>query len=695
MSPTKQDILDATDGGLGVFNRYIKDFPGVGKAFLNPFYEDTKASAYVFKPKGADNYIFFDHGNGDYTGDCFTFIGWVLGKDASTGEGFRDIIQHICVEFQIGDSSGQILPLVKPRSKTINSAKEGKDDPLFIRRGSENQRRRFVEPEYKSFTADELIFWRVYGIAEDTLSQYSVRSVGMFHGVTSDDRDYAISATKEEPIFAYPGNGYVKIYRPFSGKEHRFSYCGNIKDTYTFGIEQLPQRGDVLFLTGGEKDVLSLAAKGFNAICFNSETAKVPVSIIRKLSFRFKHIVILYDMDDTGIRAMNELRESLREFDVKPLALPLSGEKGDKDISDFFLKGHTAQDLKRVFTDLLGVIYDDTMSVLKSFELDFRNPPKPAKAIIRINGVPIGTEGNIMAITGSEGSGKSNYIGALLAGTILEEDEEADLLGMEVATNAEGKAVLFYDTEQSEEQLYRNMQRILKRAGKQAPPEWYKTYGFVGMDRKDRMTSILQSMDKFYYEMGGIHMVIIDGIADLMPGVNDEDSSVGLIGELLRLAGIYKTCIVGVLHLSPSGYKLRGHLGSEVQRKAAGIISIEKDEDPQYSVIKALKVRDGSPLDVPQLIMGWDDERKLHVNRGEKHGDSPSVRKQNELISIIQSVFEKNQVLPYRELVREIMEQLSVQDRTARKYVKTLRESNVITSNSGDTGIYRLVKDPF
>ena len=112
---------------------------------------------------------------------------------------------------------------------------------------------------------------------------------------------------------------------------------------------------------------------------------------------------------------------------------------------------------------------------------------------------------------------------------------------------------------------------------------------------------------------GGIHLVVIDGVADLIDGVNDEESAVALIDELFRLAGIYKTVIICVLHLSPSGYKLRGHLGSEIQRKAAGILSIEKDDDKVNSVIKALKVRDGSPLDVPQLIIGWDEALKFHV----------------------------------------------------------------------------------
>ena len=89
--------------------------------------------------------------------------------------------------------------------------------------------------------------------------------------------------------------------------------------------------------------------------------------------------------------------------------------------------------------------------------------------------------------------------------------------------------------------------------------------------------------------------------------------SVAVIDELYRLAGIYNTCILCVLHFVPNGLKLRGHLGSELQRKAATILSIEKDEEPAQSVVKALKVRDGSPLDVPLMLFAWDKEAGMHV----------------------------------------------------------------------------------
>ena len=93
-------------------------------------------------------------------------------------------------------------------------------------------------------------------------------------------------------------------------------------------------------------------------------------------------------------------------------------------------------------------------------------------------------------------------------------------------------------------------------------------------------------MDRFFYEYGGIHMVVIDGIADLLDAVNDEESHVKLVDELFPIAGIYNTIIVCVLHLAPSGMKLRGHLGSEVQHKAAGILLIEKGDNNNCSLVK-------------------------------------------------------------------------------------------------------------
>lgn len=74
-------------------------------------------------------------------------------------------------------------------------------------------------------------------------------------------------------------------------------------------------------------------------------------------------------------------------------------------------------------------------------------------------------------------------------------------------------------------------------------PEYLHVYCLTGMSRSERLTAIVQSMDKYHYLHGGIHLVVIDGVADLIRCANDEAESVALIDEIYRLAGIYRTCI--------------------------------------------------------------------------------------------------------------------------------------------------------
>lgn len=80
---------------------------------------------------------------------------------------------------------------------------------------------------------------------------------------------------------------------------------------------------------------MSLTAHGFHAICFNSETVTAPVGIIHRLSFRFKHIVLLYDVDKTGLDSSAKQELALKNYGVKRLLLPLAGTKEEKDVSDF------------------------------------------------------------------------------------------------------------------------------------------------------------------------------------------------------------------------------------------------------------------------------------------------------------------------------------------------------------------------
>ena len=114
------------------------------------------------------------------------------------------------------------------------------------------------------------------------------------------------------------------------------------------------------------------------------------------------------------------------------MLLPLAGTKEEKDISDYFKSGNRREDLIKLFLNYLDSIYSETMSALRSCEVDFNNPPPIAQMIVSVNDVPLGTQGNLLCVTGGEGTGKSNYIAALIAGAIRQTDKTIATLGVSV-----------------------------------------------------------------------------------------------------------------------------------------------------------------------------------------------------------------------------------------------------------------------
>ncbi|MCS3301715.1 toprim domain-containing protein [Bacteroides faecis] len=676
----KEDILLLTDKGLAVFKYYIPFSFKLGRNFLNPLYKDSKASCNVYFDRRNGMYKMKDFGNDDYSGDCFALVGKLNGLNCKEPKDFvqilaiiRDMHLGLSDKSEMRISSTTSVPVI---AEVTHVPKRKKARPYTLAQ--------------KSFTAAELAFWGESGITQEVLKLFQVVSLKKFSSENNEGKPFSIVATDKEPVFGYTAKQYVKVYRPHS--EMRFLYAGDFGENYCFGLEQLPAKGDLLFITGGEKDVMSLTVHGFHAICFNSETVTIPVGIIYRLSFRFKHIVLLYDVDKAGLDSSAKQELALKNYGVKRLLLPLEGTKVEKDISDFFRLGNSREDLIKLFLDYLDTIYSETMSALKSCEVDFNNPPPVAQMVVSVNDVPLGTQGNILCITGGEGTGKSNYVTALIAGAIGQSDNNKDkvmdTLGVSVCENSKRKAILFYDTEQSEVQTYKNITNLLRCCGRETMPEYLKVYCLTGMSRKERLQAIIQSMDKFHYQFRGIHMVVIDGIADLIKGANDETESIAVVEELYRLTGIYNTCIVTILHFIPSGLKLRGHLGSELQRKAAAILLIEKDTDPSVSVVKALKVRDGSPLDVPIMQFAWDKDAGMHVYLGEKPKEEKEKRKEDELVAVARDIFGRQDFITYVDLAEQIQAILDVKERTAKSYIKFMREKEIIRKDPSNQSYY-------
>ena len=673
----KEEILEHTNRGLEIFCFYMPIDFVPKRNFRNPLYKDKRASCNIYLDTKSQCYRMKDFGNEAYSGDCFWFAATMLGLDVRSDFKkvlltiIQDLNLNITMDFKTEENrKTKSFKDIRLVSSTSTNAKE-----------ELSEKKKIFKLYEQPFRADEIAYWQRYGITDKVLQKYHVKSLFRYETISNQGNPFSLTSTKNEPIFCYVMGDFVKIYRPNS--KLRFLYGGDKSKDYIFGFEQLPSKGDILFITGGEKDVLSLSSHHFNAICFNSETASIPEPIIESLQLRFRHIILLYDTDETGLREAERQAKQLEPYHVFYLSLSLQGTKTEKDISDFFALGKTAKDLTSLLTDKLSSIYTHTIMMLQSCEIDYENPPDASKSIVAVNGVPLGTQDNLLCITGGEGTGKSNYVAAILTGTLGTERLPAErTLGLEITPNPNGLAVLHYDTEQSEAQLHKNLGKTLQRASLKNVPKFYHSLYLASLSRKDRLKLIRESMDLFYHKHGGIHLVVIDGIADLIRSANDETESIAIVDELYRLAGIYNTCIICVLHFVPNGIKLRGHIGSELQRKAAGILSIEKDDNPEYSVVKALKVRDGSPLDVPMMLFGWDKAEDMHVYRGEKSKEDKEKRKTDELIAVVKEAFRNSFKLTYQELCEVLMREMEIKDRTAKKYIAYMKEQRILAQDT-------------
>jgi len=319
----KNDILQQTSNGLDIFSHYFGKEEIKKRLFHNPYREDSTPSCnlqYRKKKDGSKYWYFKDFGDNSWNGDCFTIVAKIKNINPSTD--FYSLLSCIKNELSLYN-----VDSVSFDDKDIITSKR-KDSILSF---SYNE-------------SDFSTYWLQYGITRDVLNKYNVKTLSDL--VLKDSKDtYAYFATGSEPLFCYCFSSTgIKVYRPYS--KPKFIYAGVLPTPYMFGYNELPSSGKEVIITGGEKDVLSLASHGFNAICMNSETSHIRESLIQKLSQRFDEIILMYDCDDTGLREMSRVENLYRKkYNIRSVILPLAGTKQSKDVSDWFKANRTSQEL--------------------------------------------------------------------------------------------------------------------------------------------------------------------------------------------------------------------------------------------------------------------------------------------------------------------------------------------------------------
>jgi hypothetical protein len=313
-------------------------------------------------------------------------------------------------------------------------------------------------------------------------------------------------------------------------------------------------------------------------------------------------------------------------------------------------------------------------------------PDKPVP-IFTLGETVISTVGNITNIQAPPKGGKSAVVASMIAAVLNGNRQGADTLGFS-ADNPEGKALIHFDTEQSAFDHDQLVRRALKRARVDDAPPWLMSYCVTDLSIAERKKALADALEIATEDHGGVFAILIDGIADLCASPNDEAESFALVASLATMTKDHHCAVVTVLHENPGSEtgKMRGHLGSQLERKAETPLRLAKDTNG-ITTMWADKARHGHLPREQGLCFQWSDAAGMHVSCGDaKEIKSAAIR--DKLKAEADKAFGGEEVMSYTELVDATMQAFTILERAAKGRVSKWASEGVTTKTTD--GRYRV-----
>ncbi|HNX44134.1 MAG TPA: hypothetical protein PKI35_06825 [Bacteroidales bacterium] len=331
---------------------------------------------------------------------------------------------------------------------------------------------------------------------------------------------------------------------------------------------------------------------------------------------------------------------------------------------------------------------------LKTFEpyriTDTTQIPAPVP-VIKISGETISTPEHITVISGAPKSGKTSFCSILIAGAISKTGEIFDTLDLvNVLPNRNQLAVIHFETEQAPWKHQANQAGILKRAGLDHCPGYYLSYNIRQIPIEELNEFISGVCQAAAAQFGGIFVVFVDGIADLIRDPNDQAESFDVVKFLEGIAQEYFCPVIVVLHTNPGSDKERGHLGSQVQRKAESVLQVKKEGNVSYLDPKLLR---HAGDDIPKVQFQYDRDKGYHVQCNvDNPTDRRAIQKVEKLEALAGKVFSGQAAFKYSDAINVIIRHTGYGQTTAKRLFTEMKACELI--EQGNDNNWRKVNKP-
>ncbi len=306
--------------------------------------------------------------------------------------------------------------------------------------------------------------------------------------------------------------------------------------------------------------------------------------------------------------------------------------------------------------------------ILKESKLDLSKEIPEPEHLMCINDVGLFSRGDFSIVTGLAKSRKTWFC-LLMVSKFLTE-------------NPKGK-VLWSDTEQSENWvalLGRRLNVMMGRSendplGENIDIRVFRPYS----------TQEVHDATFILIEEKKPDLVIVDGLADLLPSVNKEEDAVQLIRDVMGLASRYRCHIICVIHLNQKmeSNSPRGWLGSESVRKLETTIRCTAEES-NYTKVTFDNTKGKRPQDFSFEIVEINGTAIPRILDFDPKAESYR-KKLSELFS---QLLTHNPETQNKVLVQGVMKIEGVKEKTAQNRIKTAIELGVIVK--AKNGLYQL-----
>lgn len=323
----------------------------------------------------------------------------------------------------------------------------------------------------------------------------------------------------------------------------------------------------------------------------------------------------------------------------------------------------------------------DLLATLDLRRVGLGEPPTKPDPLFLIGSNVVATAGNIVVIAAQAKAGKSAYLGAMIAAALNPKRHDGATLGVRSA-GAEDKAIIHFDTEQSRYDHYRLIEIALGRAGLETPPTNLRSYCVTDFSNEERLAMLRLEMAR----AGSIFAVLLDGVADFVSDPNNPEEAFEFVGELHSLAIRYGCVIIAVLHENPSSGdfgKTRGHLGSQLERKAETNLKLQKDKSDEVTTVWT--DRGARHCSIPKgggTRFKYCHLEECHVVVGSKQENKASDALEDLKAFGVSLFADRSEGYLWSEIVAKIGDLRGVKQGAAEKYLTKLKKHGVVEQDA-------------